>query len=525
METKNMRIFDTYVQELKYKVLTELARQTWVGNDAFSVFNDIANQVVKKGEPTMSCCIYKDRAIVAERIRIALGGKKEDHNVIQVIDIACDECPVAGHVVTDLCRGCVAHACVDSCKLGAITVDSHQKAQIDKSKCVECGKCAKSCPYSAIANFKRPCEKACKVDAISMAPDGVAQIDSEKCIECGACVYKCPFGATLDVSSITDIIKSIVASDNNKKYHVHAIVAPAIAGQFQYAKPGQIITAVRELGFYAVEEVALGADIVAYKEAQELQEKGFLTSSCCPAFVKYIQMKFPQMAKHISHNLSPMAETGKLIKEQDPDARVVFIGPCTAKKGEVRKPEVHQYVDYVMTFEELQAMIDSKDIIVDQLEETELDTATYYGRVFARTGGLSEAVAEAVREQKAAADAAKSDAAKTGDVSASGDAGVAGTSGAALSEEAADGTGVDGGDGSGEEPFVFNPIVCDGIDSCKTALLRANKGLLPNNFIEGMVCTDGCIGGAACLSHGNADKRTIDNYGKKATRQEIRNVL
>lgn len=178
-----MRIFDTYVQKLKYKVLTELARQTWVGNDAFSVFNDIANQVVKKGEPTMSCCIYKDRAIVAERIRIALGGKKEDHNVIQVIDIACDECPVAGHVVTDLCRGCVAHACVDACKLGAITVDSHQKAEIDKSKCVECGKCAKSCPYSAIANFKRPCEKACKVDAISMAPDGVAQIDSEKCIE------------------------------------------------------------------------------------------------------------------------------------------------------------------------------------------------------------------------------------------------------------------------------------------------------------------------------------------------------
>ena len=383
-----MRIFDTYVQKLKYKVLTELARQTWVGNDAFSVFNDIANQVVKKGEPTMSCCIYKDRAIVAERIRIALGGKKEDHNVIQVIDIACDECPVAGHVVTDLCRGCVAHACVDACKLGAITVDSHQKAEIDKSKCVECGKCAKSCPYSAIANFKRPCERACKVDAISMAPDGVAQIDSEKCIECGACVYKCPFGATLDVSSITDIIKTIVDSDNNKNYHVHAIVAPAIAGQFQYAKAGQLISAIRELGFYAVEEVALGADIVAYKEAQELQEKGSLTSSCCPAFVKYIKMKFPQLAEHISHNLSPMAETGKLIKEQDPAAKIVFIGPCTAKKGEVRKPEVHQYVDYVMTFEELQAMIDSKDIAVDQLPETELDTATYYGRVFARTGGL-----------------------------------------------------------------------------------------------------------------------------------------
>ena len=334
-------------------------------------------------------------------------------------------------------------------------------------------------------------------------------------------MYKCPFGATLDVSSITDIIKTILESENNEKFHVHAIVAPAIAGQFQYAKPGQIISAIRELGFYAVEEVALGADIVAYKEAEELQEKGFLTSSCCPAFVKYIQMKFPQMAEHISHNLSPMAETGKLIKEQDPAAKIVFIGPCTAKKGEVRKPEVHQYVDYVMTFEELQAMIDSKDIAVDQLPETELDTATYYGRVFARTGGLSEAVTEAVREQKAAAEAAKADAPDGAGTSGAVASGEAGTN----SGKSASGDGACDGDSADSKPFVFDPIVCDGIDSCKTALLRASKGLLPNNFIEGMVCTDGCIGGAACLSHGNADKRAIDNYGKKATHKEIRDVL
>ena len=292
--------------------------------------------------------------------------------------------------------------------------------------------------------------------------------------------------------------------------------------QQNLAKTQNVIMDGRDIGTcvlpHADVKVYLTASVEtrAKRRYQELQEKGFLTSSCCPAFVKYIKMKFPQLAEHISHNLSPMAETGKLIKEQDPAAKIVFIGPCTAKKGEVRKPEVHQYVDYVMTFEELQAMIDSKDIAVDQLPETELDTATYYGRVFARTGGLSEAVTEAVREQKAAAEAAKADAPDG-----------AGTSGAVASGEAgASGKPANGdGDSADSKPFVFDPIVCDGIDSCKTALLRASKGLLPNNFIEGMVCTDGCIGGAACLSHGNADKRAIDNYGKKASHKEIRDVL
>ena len=165
-------------------------------------------------------------------------------------------------------------------------------------------------------------------------------------------------------------------------------------------------------------------------------------------------------------------------------------------------------------------MIDSKDIAVDQLPETELDTATYYGRVFARTGGLSEAVTEAVREQKAAAEAAKADAPDGAGASGAVASGEAGASG-----KPANGDGACDGDSADSKPFVFDPIVCDGIDSCKTALLRASKGLLPNNFIEGMVCTDGCIGGAACLSHGNADKRAIDNYGKKASHKEIRDVL
>lgn len=472
-----MRIFDTNVQELKYKVLMEVAYQTWLGNDSFAVFNEIANEIVKKGEPPMSCCIYKDRAIVAERIRIALGGNKDNPNVIQVIDIACDECPEAGHTVTDLCRGCVAHRCADACKLGAIYFDDEQMAHIDKSKCVECGKCADVCPYSAIANFKRPCERACKFDAISMAEEGEAQIDNDKCVACGACVYQCPFGATVDVSSIVDVIHTIKESEDNKKYKVYAMVAPAIASQFTYAKMGQVITAIKELGFYTVTEAALGADMVAYDEAQELIEKDFLTSSCCPAFVRYIKTKFPELTDHISHNLSPMATLGKFIKEHDRDAKIVFIGPCTAKKAEIKQDHVKDYIDYVMTFEELQALIDSKDIIVEELPETSLDEASYFGRIFARSGGVTAAVEEAVKELN-------------------------------------------------PEGFTFNPITCDGFDKCRPALMRASKGLMKDyNFIEGMICSGGCIGGAGCLTHGEANKKGVEKYGNDSTAETIKGAI
>lgn len=469
-----MRIFDTNVQQLKYTVLMEVAYQTWLGNDSFAVFNEIASEIVKKDEPPMSCCIYKDRAIVAERIRMALGGDKNNPNVIQVIDIACDECPEAGHTITDLCRGCIAHRCKDVCKLNAITFDEEGQAHIDKTKCVECGKCAKVCPYGAIANFKRPCERACKFDAIKMAEGGEAEIDNEKCVACGACVYQCPFGATVDASSIVDVINTIKGSDNNKLYKVYAIVAPAIASQFSYAKTGQVVSAIKELGFYEVHEAALGADMVALSEAQELIDKEFLTSSCCPAFVKYIKTKFPELTENISHNLSPMAQMGKFIKEYDSDARVVFIGPCTSKKMEIKQDSVKEYIDFVMTFEELQAVIDSRDIIVEELPETSLDEASYYGRIFARSGGLTAAVAEAVKELE-------------------------------------------------PQDFEFDPVICEGVEKCRPALMRAKKGVLPNNFVEGMICSGGCVGGAGCLTHdGESHKKEVEAYGKESTKDSIK---
>ena len=468
-----MRKFDTKIQYLKYKVLREVARYGFEDN-LVAAYYEIPKLIVKE-KPTMRCCIYKERAIVEERIKLAMGGDKKNPNVIEVIEIACDECPVSGHVVTESCRGCLAHRCEDVCRRGAITFDEQQKAHIDKSKCVECGQCAKVCPYSAIINQKRPCEKACKIKAISMSSEEhrAAHIDNEKCISCGACVYQCPFGAITDKSYILDVVNLIKGSAGNTNYRLYAVVAPSISSQFSYAKLGQVITGIERLGFHHVVEAALGADMVAYTEAKELTEKGFLTSSCCPAFVDYIEKSFPSLAGHISHNLSPAATISKYIKETDPGSRVVFIGPCTAKKAEFQKERVRPYIDSVITFEELQALFDSRDLVIEWLPETSLDNASYFGRIFARSGGLADAVRQALIER-----------------------------------------GLDKG-------FEYRPISCDGIEQCRAALFKASKNVLPNNFIEGMACVGGCIGGAGCLTHGEKDKTEVDKYGQEALEKSI----
>ncbi len=470
-----VRKFDTKVQHLKYRVLREVARFAW--NDA--LLDNILNipEIIVPGKtPTMRCCVYKERAIVSDRVKLAMGGDKENPNVIEVIETACDECPMGGYEVTNSCRGCLAHRCEDVCRRGAISFDHNHTAHIDKSKCVDCGACAKVCPYTAIINRKRPCESACKIKAISMNEDKAAKINNDKCIACGACVYQCPFGAIMDKSFILDVIDIIKKSENNSKYKVFAVVAPSISSQFTYAKLGQVITGLKELGFHTVVEAALGADMVAYKESAELAEKGFLTSSCCPAFVSYIEKAFPDMLSLVSHNLSPMAEIAKYIKEHDAPCKVVFIGPCTAKKAEVQKETVKPYVDAAITFEELQALFDSKDIDITALNQDVLDNASYFGRIFARSGGLSDAVAQGLKEQNIT-------------------------------------------------DFELKAVACDGIEECRTALLKKSKNVLNGNFIEGMACKGGCIGGAGCLTHGEKNKAEVDKYGREAYEKSISEAI
>ena len=470
-------LFETDVQAIKNKALQHVARLAY--NDELTPANalKIPAKIIPDGtKPTMRCCIYKERAILGERVQVATGGNVSGsaEAIVQVVPFPCDECPTDCIKVTETCRGCLAHRCLNACPKNAIYFDEKSRhAVIDKTKCIDCGRCAAACSYNAIVRHVRPCVRACTPGALSIDRETQkAVINEDKCISCGHCVYQCPFGAIVDKSFITDVIRMIRESENNTKYHVYAIIAPAIAAQYDHVQGvtlEKVVTGINLLGFHTAIEAAWGADMVAYLESQELMEKGFLTSSCCPAFVNYIHKSFPKMVQHVSHNLSPMAQIGKSLKKMDPGCKTVFVGPCIAKKTELDR--VRDYIDSVITFEELQALFAAKDIDLASLEPTKLDNASYFGRIFARTGGVSEAVAQAYKER-------------------------------------------------GDE-FAANPAVCNAMAECRTALMRAQAGKLPNNFIEGMCCENGCIGGPACLNHLPKDTAEITKYGKTAAEQTI----
>ncbi|QLY39991.1 4Fe-4S binding protein [Hujiaoplasma nucleasis] len=458
-----MRKFDTQVEYIKYKVLKEVATHAW-HHQLYDHLLDIPKTINPTRKPISRCCVYKEQAILAERVKLAVGGSRSKH-IVEVIDIACDECPVGGYEVTNGCRGCLAHKCQSVCPKNAISFDSHNRAMIDKEKCIECGLCAKVCPYSAIKNNQRPCVAACKVDAIRMDENKVAVIDHERCISCGACVVQCPFGAMVDKSYIIDVIDYIQKKTVQSK--VVAIIAPSIASQYHQYMPENIIGALIKLGFDEVVEAAMGADIVSERETEELIDKGFLTSSCCPAFVSLIKKHYPDQVQHISHNLSPMAVVGQLIKKSNPYNKCVFIGPCIAKKGEAKLPNVSPYIDAVLTFEELDALFDSQHIDISACESIAINDASYYGRIFARSGGLIESIQHQVNKKNI-------------------------------------------------EGFKFEPFSCNGIDECKKALIKIKNHVNIGHFIEGMSCVGGCIGGPGSISHSLKDKMKVDTFGKSS---------
>ena len=333
------------------------------------------------------------------------------------------------------------------------------RSHIDASKCKECGKCAQACPYNAIAHLKRPCKFSCPVDAITYDEHGISIIDKEKCIRCGKCIHSCPFGA---IGSKTFIVDVVEALKSGKK--VYAMAAPATEGQF-----GADITtaswkkAMLELGFDDFYDVGLGGDLTAAYEAEEwaeaYQEGKKKVTSCCPAFVNMVRLHYPQLADCVSTTVSPMCAVSRLIKAQDPDAVTVFIGPCLAKKSEVVDQKIPGNADYVLTYSEIRAIMKAKDITLKPCENDD-QIASVYGKRFANSGGVTAAVLQSLKESEHEIDAK-----------------------------------------------VYK---ANGAAECKKALLLLRAAKLPNDFVEGMICDGGCVGGPSAFHDQVSSKKDRD---------------
>lgn len=455
-----MRQYENYVQMIKSEVLTVAAKYAFEGTLSEHLLA-IPKQINPGPEARFRCCVHHERAITSERLQMAMGGDKSNSNVIEVLEEACDQCPVNRYIITETCRGCLAHRCAKNCPKDAIRIEGG-KAIIDYDKCVECGRCKDQCPYNAIADVMRPCKRECPTNAITIDHRKKAVIDNDKCIQCGACVYQCPFGAIQEKSSIIDVIEKL----KDESSSIYAIVAPAFATQFSYASLGSVVTALKNMGFKDVVEVALGADLVTKHESEELLEKfeqgETLTSSCCPGFVNYIDKKYPELQGYVSHTVSPMIATARIIHNVDPDAQIAFIGPCIAKKTEKEK---YNDVDFVLTFEELAALIDATEEDLASLEPSALNNASYYARKFAQAGGVTNAIK------------------------------------AQLGDKLPEGIALHQGNGIREIDKLLK-------------LLKVNR--LPVGFIEGMACKGGCIKGPVTMHHGNKDLKDLENYSKQA---------
>lgn len=464
------------INDVKQAVLREVARFAFEGT-LEEKRDAIPYKLIPGPKPVFRCCVYREREIIRQRIRLAEGkypaAGLKNKNIVQVLDSACAECPIQRFVVTDNCQKCLGKNCLNACKFGAITI-GRNKASINPDMCKECGKCAQACPYNAISDHQRPCKKSCPVGAISTDENGIVTIDDEKCIHCGACIKNCPFGALSEISFIVPTINAI-----KKGKPVYAMVAPAAEGQFgKDVTMGDLREAIKALGFKDMYEVALGADLTAESEAEEwleaLEKGEKKTTSCCPAFVGMIKRHFPQLADMISTTVSPMAATSRYIKAMDPDAVTVFIGPCVAKKSEMLDENIEGSADYVLTLKELKAMFDARDIIL-KASGNHLQQGSIYGRKFAHAGGVTEAVLQTLKEK-----------------------------------------------GIEEDVKVCR---ANGAKECKKALMLLKSGRLPENFVEGMACEGGCVNGPGCIAPEAETKKVRDALQKSMDSRKVTDTV
>ena len=477
--------------KIRHQIFTEIARLAYEG-DIEKEMDDLQYQILPGEIATYRDSIFLERAIVGERLRLAMGlpcRNASEHApvsdnieaadraetyytppLINVIKFACNACKEKRVHVTDGCQGCLAHPCVEVCPKGAVSLDrTTGRSHIDEDKCIKCGKCATVCSYNAIIVQQRPCAAACGMDAISSDENGKADIDYDKCVSCGQCLVNCPFGAIADKSQIFQTIRAIQSGER-----VYAAVAPAFVGQFgPKVTPGKLRAAMKKLGFADVFEVAIGADLCAAQEAQdfldEVPEKiPFMATSCCPAWSVMAKKVYPKYANCISMALTPMTLTARLIKKQHESAKVVFIGPCAAKKLEAMRTSIRSDVDFVLTFEEMAGIFDAKHVDIENIEEDPngVNDASTDGRNFAVAGGVATSVKDVLKELR-----------------------------------------------PDMEVKIAN---AEGLKECRQLLKLATLGKYDGYLLEGMACPGGCVAGAGTMQPVKKSQAAVNIYASKA---------
>ena len=483
-----MRGIPSLITDIRKNVFTEVARMAYSGR-GYEGVDDLPYIIVPGDQPLHRESVFLERAIASERVRLAMGLNLQpiqtrhlmtegmdaatvaeqyyEPPLVNIIPYACHACPPNQYRVTESCQNCLAASCQKVCPRDAISF-RNGKSFIDQDKCIKCGKCAKACSYNAIIHMERPCQAACGMDAIGSDEHGRAVINQSKCVSCGQCLVSCPFGAIVDKGQIFQVIQSILKGDK-----VIAIVAPAFIGQFgKHSTPGKFIAAMKKLGFARIVEVAVGADMCTIEEAKDFLEKvpteqKYMATSCCPAWHSMIYKLFPGEAKNISMTLTPMVFTARLMKKKYPGCKVVFVGPCAAKKLEAIRADIRSDVDFVLTFEELQGMFEAKEVDFETIEPMEpLNEGTATGRGFAVAGGVAKAVENLVHET--------------------------------------------------HPELEVKTARAEGLRECRKLMTLAKAGKYNGYLLEGMACPGGCVAGAGTLLPVDLAANVVGRYQKEA---------
>ena len=316
----------------------------------------------------------------------------------------------------------------------------------------EDGKCAAACTFAALE-----------------IKDGQVTFNAEKCTGCAKCIEAC------QNQNLTFSRDSVKALEMLKEvgHPVYARMAPAFIGRFgDAATPAKVRSALKQIGFAGMIEVAAFADILTLKEALEfhhnMERPGAfqLTSCCCPVWIKLIRKDFGKIVEHLPASVSPMIACGRIAKELHKGCRTIFVGPCLAKKAEAKEPELAGAIDCVLTFEELNYLFEVFQVDFSVLEEEVKEHSASAGRLYARTGGVSHAVMECVR-------------------------------------------GID-------SDCQVDPVYANGVANCKKLLEEILNGKAHGNFFEGMACEGGCVGGPKRVIPPEQGKKLVDAYAAHA---------